>query len=75
MFFHLIYRSFESNEHIKDMLFIYVFTLLMYAGKVNTYEINYFVLLLYTSMYWYSVMHMSRIEIYKGKHNEVHYPQ
>ena len=72
MFFHLIYRSFESNEHVKGMLFIYVFTLLMYAGKVNTYEINYFVLLLYTSMYWYSVMYMSRIEIYKGKHNEVH---
>ena len=72
MFFHLIYRSFESNEHVKGMLFIYVFTLLLYAGKVNTYEINFFVLLLYTSMYWYSVMHMSRIEIYKGKHNEVH---
>ena len=51
MFFHLLYRSFESNEHVKGILFIYVFTLLMYAGKVNTYEINYFVLLLYTSMY------------------------
>ena len=33
------------------MLFIYVLTLLMYAGKLNTREINHFVLLLYTSMY------------------------
>ena len=44
----------------------------MYAGKLNTYAINYFVPFLYTSMYGYSVMHMSKIEIYKGKHNEVH---
>ena len=39
----------------------------MYAGKLNTHEINYFVLFLYTCMYWYRVMHMSKIEIYKGK--------
>ena len=43
IFFHLIYHSFKSNEHVKGMLFIYVFTLLMYAGKLNTREINHFV--------------------------------
>ena len=69
-FFHLIYYSFESNEHVKCMFFICGLTLLMYAGKLNRYEINYFVLFLYTCMYYYSVMHMSKIEIYKGKHNE-----
>ena len=42
--FYLIYCSFESNEHVKGMLLIYVLTLLMYAGKLNTHEINYFVL-------------------------------
>ena len=42
-FFHLIYHSFEINEHVKCMLFIYVLTLLMYAGKLNRYEIHYFV--------------------------------
>ena len=36
----------------------------MYAVKLNTYAINYFVLFLYTCMDWYSVMHMSKIEIY-----------
>ena len=43
-FFHLIYRSFESDELAKCMFFISVLTLLMYAGKLNKYEINYFVL-------------------------------
>ena len=33
IFFHLIYRSFESIEHVKSMLFIYVLTLLVYAGN------------------------------------------
>ena len=75
IFFHLIYRSFESEGHVKLMLFIYVFTLLMCVGKLNRYGINYFVLFLYKCMYWYSVMHMSKIEIYKGKHNEVYYHQ
>ena len=72
IFFHLIYCSFENNEHVKRMLLIYVSTLLMYAGESNTYEINYFVSFLYTCMYWYNVMHVSKVEIYKGKHNEVH---
>ena len=48
----------------------------MYAGKLNTYEIKLFsTIFFYTSMYWYSVMDLSKIEIYKGKHNEVHKPQ
>ena len=32
-FFHLIYRNFESNEHVKCMVFIYVLTLLFYVGN------------------------------------------
>ena len=55
--FHLIYRSFTRNEHVKRMLFIYNLTLLIYAAKLNTYEINNFVLFLYTCMYRCSVMH------------------
>ena len=42
IFFYLIYRSFESNAHVKRMIFTYVSTLLMYAGKLNTYEIKLF---------------------------------
>ena len=42
IFVYLIYRSFESNAHVKRMLYIYVLTLLMYAGKLNTYEIKSF---------------------------------
>ena len=61
IFFHLFYGSFESNEHVNGMILIYVLTLLMYAGKLNTHEINYFVLFLYTCMYWYNVMHMSKV--------------
>ena len=47
IFFHLIYRSFKSKEHVKCMLFIFVLILLMYVGKLNRYGINYFVLFLY----------------------------
>ena len=44
IFLDLIYRSFESKEHVKCMIFIYVLILLMYAGKLNRYGTNYFVL-------------------------------
>ena len=47
--FRLIYRSYESKGHDKLMLFIYVLTLIMYAGKLNRYGINYFVLIFSTS--------------------------
>ena len=62
IFLHLIYCSFQSKEHVKRMLFIYVLTLLMYAGKLIRYGINYFVIFLYNCMYWYSVMHMSNVK-------------
>ena len=70
-FFHLIYRSFESNEHVKCMLFIYVLTLLKYAGRLNRYEIHYFVRFFVHMHVLIQCNAQVKIKIYKRKHNEV----
>ena len=47
----------------------------MYAGKLNKYEINYFVLFFVHMHVLIQCNAHVKIEMYKGKHNEVHYPK